>query len=158
MNGVLHSLQGIFQNKICTGCINGNRLLTACNLCKITPVTGLRMTKLCSHEIEETGEVEPRMSADSSMRCFWILHAGAPWRDLPPQFGGWGNTQRRFIRWRDKVIWEMLLERLVDALDYERSINSPHKKSLPKPLTGCKESGLSARALQLVHKILAKIL
>ena len=31
---------------------------------------------------------------------FWILRTGAPWRDLPPDYGGWSNTHRRFIRWR----------------------------------------------------------
>ena len=29
---------------------------------------------------------------------FWILRTGAPWRDLPPEYGGWSNTHRRFIR------------------------------------------------------------
>jgi transposase len=50
---------------------------------------------------------------------FWILRTGAPWRDLPPDYGGWGNTHRRSIRWRDRSIWEKLLEQLVDAPDYE---------------------------------------
>ena len=44
---------------------------------------------------------------------FWILRTGAPWRDLPPCYGGWKNTHRRFCRWRDKGIWENLLEKLV---------------------------------------------
>ncbi|MEO6022873.1 MAG: transposase, partial [Burkholderiales bacterium] len=48
---------------------------------------------------------------------FWILRSGAPWRDLPPDYGGWSNTQRRFIRWRDKGIGEKLLEQRVDAPD-----------------------------------------
>lgn len=43
---------------------------------------------------------------------FWILRTGAPWRDLPPDYGGWKNTHRRFCRWRDKGIWEALLETL----------------------------------------------
>jgi hypothetical protein len=38
---------------------------------------------------------------------------------LPPDYGGWSNTHRRFIRWRDKGIWERLLEQLVDAPDFE---------------------------------------
>ena len=38
----------------------------------------------------------------------WILRTGAPWRDLPPSYGGWKNTHRRFTRWRDKGIWEGL--------------------------------------------------
>ena len=44
----------------------------------------------------------------------WIVRTGAPWRDLPPDYGGWSNTHRRFIRWRGKGIWERLLEILCD--------------------------------------------
>ena len=44
---------------------------------------------------------------------FWILRTGAPWRDLPPEFGGWKNTHRRFTRWRDKGIWKSIFERLI---------------------------------------------
>jgi transposase len=40
---------------------------------------------------------------------FWILRTGSPWRDLPPDYGGWSNTHRRFLRWRDKGIREKLL-------------------------------------------------
>jgi transposase len=35
---------------------------------------------------------------------FWILRTGAPWRDLPPAYGDWKNTHRRFCRWRDKSL------------------------------------------------------
>jgi len=45
---------------------------------------------------------------------FWILRTGAPWRDLPPSYGDWKNTHRRFCRWRDKGIWERLLEILIE--------------------------------------------
>ena len=50
---------------------------------------------------------------------FWILRTGAPWRDLPPDYGSWSNTHRRFIRWRDRGIGEKLLEELVDAPYYK---------------------------------------
>ena len=50
---------------------------------------------------------------------FWILRTGAPWRDLPPAYGDWKNTHRRFCRWRDKGIWEALLKQLVEEPDYE---------------------------------------
>jgi transposase len=63
---------------------------------------------------------------------FWILRSGAPWRDLPPDYGSWSNTHRRFIRWRDKGIWEKLLEQLVDAPDYEwLMIDASHIKVHP---------------------------
>ena len=50
---------------------------------------------------------------------FWILRTGAPWRDLPPEYGGWSNTHRRFIRWRDAGVWERLLEACIDEPDME---------------------------------------
>ena len=50
---------------------------------------------------------------------FWILRTGAPWRDLPPDFGGWSNTHRRFIRWRNAGVWEKLLDVLIEDPDYE---------------------------------------
>ena len=63
---------------------------------------------------------------------FWILRTGAPWRDLPAAYGGWSNTHRRFIRWRDKGIWEKLLEQLVDAPDFEwLMIDASHIKVHP---------------------------
>jgi transposase len=63
---------------------------------------------------------------------FWILRTGSPWRDLPPDYGGWSNTHRRFIRWRDKGIWEKLLEQLVEQPDYEwLMIDASHIKVHP---------------------------
>ena len=50
---------------------------------------------------------------------FWILRSGAPWRDLPPDYGHWKNVHRRFCRWRDKGIWGKLLELLIVDPDYE---------------------------------------
>lgn len=44
---------------------------------------------------------------------FWILRTGAPWRDLPPGYGKWGTVNQRFNRWRDKGIWEKVLEILI---------------------------------------------
>lgn len=47
---------------------------------------------------------------------FWILRTGAPWRDLPAEYGDWKNTHRRFCRWRDKGIWAKILEALRNAI------------------------------------------
>ena len=63
---------------------------------------------------------------------FWILRTGAPWRDLPPDYGDWKNTHRRFCRWRDKGIWELLLEQVVDEPDLEwLMIDASHIKVHP---------------------------
>ena len=40
---------------------------------------------------------------------FWGLRTGAPWRDLPPDYGKWGSVHQRFIRWRRKGVWKKLL-------------------------------------------------
>lgn len=62
----------------------------------------------------------------------WILRSGAPWRDLPPAYGGWKNTHRRFCRWRDAGVWEALLEQLIVQPDYEwLMIDASHCKVHP---------------------------
>lgn len=63
---------------------------------------------------------------------FWILRTGAPWRDLPPDYGDWKNTHRRFSRWRDKGVWERILEEIVKEPDFEwLMIDSSHVKVHP---------------------------
>ena len=63
---------------------------------------------------------------------FWILRTGAPWRDLPPDYGNWNTVQRRFCRWRDKGIWEKMLEALIADPDFEwLMIDASHVKVHP---------------------------
>ena len=63
---------------------------------------------------------------------FWILRTGAPWRDLPPDYGDWKNTHRRFCRWRDRGVWESLLEVLIVEPDYEwLMVDASHCKVHP---------------------------
>ena len=63
---------------------------------------------------------------------FWMLRTGAPWRDLPPDLGGWKNVHRRVCRWRDKGIWENLLDAVIDEPDYEwLMIDASHAKVHP---------------------------
>jgi transposase len=35
----------------------------------------------------------------------WILHTGAPWRDLPERYGPWQTAYDRFNRWRKDGTW-----------------------------------------------------
>lgn len=62
----------------------------------------------------------------------WILRTGAPWRDLPESYGDWKNTHRRFCRWRDRKIWESILNEMIDEPDYEwLMIDASHVKVHP---------------------------
>lgn len=53
----------------------------------------------------------------------WILHTGAPWRDLPEHYGPWETVYCRFNRWRKDGTLDRILERLQMRLDREGRID-----------------------------------
>ena len=53
----------------------------------------------------------------------WILHTGAPWRDLPPYYGRWQSVFDRFNRWRKDGTFDQILERLHMRLDKQGRID-----------------------------------
>ncbi|WP_083850590.1 transposase [Rhodovulum sp. PH10] len=44
---------------------------------------------------------------------FWIARTGAPWRDLPHEFGNWNSVYRQFLRWSRSGLWDVLVEALI---------------------------------------------
>jgi len=46
---------------------------------------------------------------------FWLMRTGAPWRDLPEEFGNWNSIFRQFRRWADSGIWDVILEGLAES-------------------------------------------
>lgn len=46
---------------------------------------------------------------------FWIARVGAPWRDLPEEFGKWSSVYRQFRRWTQAGLWENILLFLNDS-------------------------------------------
>ena len=42
----------------------------------------------------------------------WILKTGAPWRDLPSEFGPWKTVHKRFLQWAKLAIWDSILKEL----------------------------------------------
>jgi transposase len=47
---------------------------------------------------------------------FWILATGAPWRDLPDEFGSWQTVYKRFRRWCKSGLWQRVWNKLVNHL------------------------------------------
>lgn len=47
----------------------------------------------------------------------WVLHSGAPWRDVPERYGPWQTVYDRFNRWRQDGTWAKILTRLLDHLE-----------------------------------------
>lgn len=43
---------------------------------------------------------------------FWILRTGAPWRDLPEEFGKWGTVWDLFDKWNADGTLDEILQRL----------------------------------------------
>ena len=92
---------------------------------------------------------------------FWILRTGSPWRDLPSEYGGWKNTHRRFCRWRDKGVWEALLEMFIKEPDMEwLMIDASHSKVHPhasgggnQDMSSTKGGSIQRFTLPLIHMV-----
>lgn len=52
----------------------------------------------------------------------WIVRAGAPWRDLPAQFGKWGSVWKRFRRWAEKGVFERIFKAFSQDPDFEYAL------------------------------------
>jgi putative transposase of IS4/5 family DUF4096 len=42
----------------------------------------------------------------------WVMHTGAPWRELPTHFGSWQTAHSRYQRWRRDGTWAGILTAL----------------------------------------------
>lgn len=49
----------------------------------------------------------------------WIARNGARWRSLPTEYGKWSTVHKRFIRWSEKGIWQMIFNTLAVDVDTE---------------------------------------
>lgn len=65
-----------------------------------------------------------RDSREMVNACFWLLHTGAPWRDLPKEtYGPWSTAYDHFRKWRLDGTWDRVLERLEVRLDRQGRID-----------------------------------
>jgi transposase len=47
----------------------------------------------------------------------WKFKTGAPWRDIPEQYGPWKTCYYRFTRWQQEGLWERLLQHVQTHVD-----------------------------------------
>jgi transposase len=53
----------------------------------------------------------------------WVLHTGAPWRDLPERYGPWETVFKCFNRWREDGTRIRIVTSLLDELDDKKQID-----------------------------------
>jgi transposase len=48
---------------------------------------------------------------------FWVPRSGAPWRDLPENYGPRTTCYNRFVRWRRAGVWDRIMDALAAGRD-----------------------------------------
>src|SRR6476660_7578103 len=56
--------------------------------------------------------VKPKGNRRILNGIFWVLRAGAPWRDLPERYGPYTTAYNRFNRWSRRGIWKRIFDTL----------------------------------------------
>src|SRR5262245_56267660 len=62
---------------------------------------------------------------------FWVLRSGAPWRDLPENFGPYTTCYNRFARWRRAGVWHQLSPRTTPPTGRSTSTAAYRTRSSP---------------------------
>jgi transposase len=69
---------------------------------------------------------DPGRSGDDNRRSLegilWIVRTGAPWRDLPDDFGKWFTVWKRFRRWALNGVFEKIFKALSGEPDMEYAL------------------------------------
>jgi transposase len=53
----------------------------------------------------------------------WIDRTGAPWRDLPEEYGPWRSVATRFYRWVKAGVWDRVLGEIQRQADAEGELD-----------------------------------
>jgi transposase len=66
---------------------------------------------------------DPGRSGEDNRRfveaVIWIGKNGAKWRALPAVYGRWYSIHKRFKRWADKGVWQIIFNTLAVSADTE---------------------------------------
>jgi transposase len=68
--------------------------------------------------VMERGALRGRRPADHCRTLntvSWIARTGAPWRDVPEEFGNWNSVHRQYRRWTAAGPWDLMLGALAEG-------------------------------------------
>ena len=74
----------------------------------------------------------------------WIARTGAPWRDLPKDYGGWNSVFKRFRRWVKNDVFYRMFRDLAQDADFEYAMIDGSIVKVHRSGQGAK-GGLKAR-------------
>ncbi|PSS43133.1 hypothetical protein C6401_13895 [Arthrobacter woluwensis] len=63
---------------------------------------------------------------------FWKFHTGAPWRDMPAQYGKWNTVFRLYKRWSELPQWSQALRRLQSLATGKFGLEPPERDLVDK--------------------------
>src|ERR1700685_1244298 len=88
---------------------------------------------------------------------FWLMRTGAPWRDLPEEFGNWNSIFRQFRRWADSGIWDVILEALAGSGFADATLQMMTRRSCAHTIVPPAEKGRRAhRARPFARRLLVQ--
>ncbi|WFU06541.1 transposase (plasmid) [Rhizobium sp. CB3171] len=79
----------------------------------------------------------------------WRLRCGAPWRDVPPKYGSWNTIYRRFLRWSEAAVWEIVAVTLAEIWRTVVTTASTAPPSAPTFRQQAEKGGSSTRSWPL---------
>ena len=82
-----------------------------------------------------------RSAADNRLfleAVLWVVFTGAPWRDLPADFGNWSSVWKRFRRWALTGVFEVVFEELSANPDFEYALIDGTIVKVHRQATGAK--------------------
>ena len=84
----------------------------------LTDAQWARIEKRVPGKVGDRGQhgADNRLFVDAVL---WIARTGAPWRDLPDEFGKWNSVFQRFRRWAKSGAWERVFNELRECPDFE---------------------------------------
>jgi transposase len=86
--------------------------------------------------------VDNRLFVDAVL---WMARSGAPWRDLPEEFGRWNSVHKRFARWEKRGVWQRIFIELAGDVDFEEVFIDSAVIRAHQPAAGArKEEGAQA--------------